>query len=83
MLIQHQLTRWVNIMLFADHLSKADIQKFNQLRKAERNKKESKPIANTSTKKNNKERLSQRELKELMDVNKEVYKRVRGSWRRR
>lgn len=66
-------------MKFADHLSKEDIRNFNQLRKAERNKKEHKTVS----KPKKKEHFSRRQLEDLMDVNKDVYKRVNGAWRRR
>ncbi|WP_428909482.1 hypothetical protein [Niallia sp. Krafla_26] len=62
-------------MKFADHLSKEDIRKFNQMRKAERDKKLQKP--------RKKEKLSQRELEDLMDVHRDVYIRHNGAWRRK
>lgn len=62
-------------MKFADHLSKADIQKFNQLRKADRNKKEHKPKP--------KEKLSQRDIEELMGMNRDRYQRRNGAVRRK
>ena len=63
-------------MKFAEHLSKRDIQKFNTIRKIDRNKKEHK------TKKQDKqEELSHCDLIELMGIHKSTYKKVRGSWR--
>ncbi|MBG9586908.1 hypothetical protein [Cytobacillus firmus] len=66
-------------MKFADHLNKEQIRKFNQLRHTSRNQKEkkSKPIAKQQ------ERLSQRDLLILMGANRDTYKRVRGSVRRK
>lgn len=64
------------LMKFAEHLTKADIQKFNQLRKAERNKKENKP-------KRNKEKLSRKDIEELMGTHRDTYKRVNGAVRRK
>lgn len=62
-------------MKFADHLSKQDIQKFNQMRKASKNKPVIKP--------KKKENLSQRDLMDLMGVNKDVYIKKNGAWRRK
>jgi len=87
-------------MKFADHLSKETIRKFNQLRKAERNKKESKPKKNKiyghranfaiidemveyPAQSQKKEKLSQRDLKELMGTRRDIYKRHNGAWRRK
>ncbi len=78
-------------MKFADHLSADDIQKFNQLRKAMRknnvdgfrpdiviyDETYERPV------KSKKENFSRRELIDLMDVNRNVYKRVNGAWRRK
>ncbi|MET1177552.1 hypothetical protein ABG775_06200 [Peribacillus simplex] len=63
-------------MKFADHLSKSDIQKFNQLR---RGSKQSKP----ESKPKRKEELSFEDVKELMGMNRDTYKRVGGSVRRK
>lgn len=66
-------------MKFADHLSKADIQKVNQLRRASKNKKE-KPKDNHKTKKKN-EKFSRRDIEDLMGTRRDTYKRVNGAWR--
>ncbi|WP_336863646.1 hypothetical protein [Peribacillus frigoritolerans] len=58
-------------MKFADHLSKSDIQKFNQLR---RGSKQSKP----ESKPKRKEELSFKDVEELMGMNRDTYKKVRG-----
>lgn len=63
-------------MKFADHLSKEEIRKFNQLRKAERNKKEHRH-------KRNKEKLSVRDIEELMGTHRDTYERRRGAVRRK
>lgn len=63
-------------MKIAEHLSKRDIQKFNTIKRIDRNKKEQK------TKKQSKaEELSRYDLMELMNIHRPTYKRVRGSWR--
>ncbi|MEK5524129.1 hypothetical protein [Heyndrickxia sp. FSL W8-0423] len=62
-------------MKFADHLSKDSIRKFNQLRRAARNKKE-KP-------KQKKEKLSFRDVTNLMGTNRDTFKRVGGRVRRK
>lgn len=63
-------------MKFADHLSKSDIQKFNQLRRdSNQSKPESKP--------KRKEELSFKDVKDLMGVNRDTYKRVGGVVRRK
>ncbi|MET1176913.1 hypothetical protein ABG775_02865 [Peribacillus simplex] len=64
------------MMKFADHLSKSDIQKFNQLR---RGSKQSKP----ESKPKRKEELSFKDVKDLMGMNRDTYKRVGGSVRRK
>jgi len=69
-------------MKFADYLSKEDIRKFNQLRRAARNKKEHKPVV-TKPQLKKKENLSSRDLKELMGTNMATYKRVNGAVRRK
>ena len=63
-------------MKFADHLSKSDIQKFNQLR---RGSKQSKPEFKPKWKKE----LSFKDVEELMGMNRDTYKRVGGSVRRK
>lgn len=64
------------MMKFADHLSKSDIQKFNQLRRgSKQNKPESKPVR--------KKELSFKDVQELMGMNRDTYKRVGGSVRRK
>ncbi|KWW17982.1 hypothetical protein AS888_20965 [Peribacillus simplex] len=63
-------------MKFADHLSKSDIQKFNQLRKGSKQRKsESKP--------KRKKELSFKDVEELMGMNRDTYRRVGGSVRRK
>ncbi|MGE7607660.1 hypothetical protein ACQKML_13715 [Peribacillus frigoritolerans] len=57
-------------MEFADHLSKSDIQQFNQLRRGKQNKPESKP--------KRKEELSFKDVEELMGMDRDTYKKVRG-----
>lgn len=64
-------------MKFADQLSKETIQHFNQLRRSSRNQKEK-----TKTKKQQ-EKLSRRDLEDLMGKNRDTYKRVNGAVRRR
>lgn len=61
---------------FADHLNKETIQHFNQLRRSSRNRKE-KP------KPQKQEKLSQRELEDLMGTKRDTYKRVNGAVRRK
>lgn len=63
-------------MIFADHLTKEQIQKFNQLRLKERNKKEHKP-------KRNKEHLTRKDIENLMGMNMDTYERRRGAVRRK
>lgn len=63
-------------MKFADHLSNSDIQKFNQLR---RGNKQSKP----ESKPKRKEELSFKDVEELMGMNRDTYKRVGGAVRRK
>lgn len=64
-------------MKFADHLNKETIRKVNSLRKAKKNK------DNVRHKVRCKEKLSQRDLEELMGIKQDIYKRVNGSWRRK
>lgn len=64
-------------MKFADHLNKETIQHFNQLRRSSRNKKEkAKP-------KKQQEKLSRRDIEDLMGKHRDTYKRVNGAVRRR
>jgi hypothetical protein len=65
-------------MKFADHLTKEQIQKFNQLRRAERNKKENKPKH-----KSKKENLSYKDIEELMGTHRDIYTRKNGAVRRK
>lgn len=58
-------------MKFADHLTKQDIQKFNQLRKAERNK--GQPSAKQTTNKKSKEHLSYKDIENLMGIYQDTY----------
>ncbi|QOS92936.1 hypothetical protein [Peribacillus sp. JNUCC41] len=58
-------------MKFADHLSKSDIQKFNQLR---RGSKQSKP----ETKPKKKEYISNQDWEFIMGMHRDTYKKVRG-----
>ncbi|TYS14285.1 hypothetical protein FZC78_19215 [Rossellomorea vietnamensis] len=60
-------------MKFADHLSRKEIQKFNQLRRKKHN---AKPIKVQ-------EQLSRREWEEVMGTNRDTYKRHNGAIRRR
>ncbi len=63
-------------MKFADHLSKAQIQKFNQVRRfAENQREKPKPIQQ--------EQLSRRDLEDLMGKHRDTYKRVNGAVRRK
>lgn len=64
-------------MKFADHLSKAQIQQFNQLRRSSRNQKE-KPKP-----KKQQENLNQRDWEDIMGTRRDTYKRVKGAVRRR
>ncbi|MES1038964.1 hypothetical protein [Peribacillus simplex] len=63
-------------MKFADHLSKSDIQKFNQLRRGSKQ-------SNPESKPKMKEELSFKDVEELMGMNRDTYKRVGGSVRRK
>ena len=59
------------MMKFADHLSKSDIQKFNQLRRgSKQNKSEPKP--------KKKEELSFKDWEDIMGKNRDTYKKVGG-----
>lgn len=69
-------------MLFSEHLTRADIQKLNNLRKAVRNKKEHKPKEQPVKVKRN-EKLSRRDIEDLMGIHKDTYKRERGAVKRR
>lgn len=69
------------MMKFADHLSKSDIQKFNQLRRGSNHRREHKPKPSIKTKKS--EELSEWDVKDLMGMNRDTYKRVGGSVRRK
>ncbi|MGA5692869.1 hypothetical protein [Cytobacillus pseudoceanisediminis] len=63
-------------MKFADHLSKAQIQQFNQVRRfAENQREKPKPVQH--------EHLSRRDIEELMGIRRDTYKRVGGAVRRR
>lgn len=63
-------------MKFADHLSKAQIQQFNQLRRFASNQREKqKPVHH--------ENLSRRDLEDLMGTRRDTYKRVNGAVRRK
>ncbi|PJN90977.1 hypothetical protein CVN76_07240 [Bacillus sp. mrc49] len=58
-------------MKFADHLSKSDIQKFNQLRKGSKQRKpESKP--------KRKKELSFKDWEDIMGKNRDTYIKVGG-----
>lgn len=75
-------------MLFAEHLTKEKIQRLNQLRRAERNKKQSNPKPKPKPKpkekpKRGKEKLSRRDIENLMGMNMDTYKRERGAMKRR
>ncbi|EFV78966.1 hypothetical protein HMPREF1013_00850 [Bacillus sp. 2_A_57_CT2] len=64
-------------MKFADHLSKAQIQQFNQVRRYAQNQRERpKPVQQQ-------ENLSRRDLEDLMGTRRDTYKRVGGAVRRR
>jgi hypothetical protein len=69
-------------MKFADHLSKEQIRKFNQLRAAARGHKDI-PKTSPKTKKKKKENLSYRDLEDLMGTRRDTFKRVRGAVRRK
>lgn len=69
-------------MLFKDHLTRQEIQHVNNLRKAARNQKEVKP-KEQPVKVKKKEKLSQRDLEELMGIHKDTYKRERGAIKRK
>ncbi|WP_157805588.1 hypothetical protein [Bacillus sp. mrc49] len=59
------------MMKFADHLSKSDIQKFNQLRKGSKQRKpESKP--------KRKKELSFKDWEDIMGKNRDTYIKVGG-----
>lgn len=73
-------------MKFAEHLTKEKIQRLNQLRRAERNMKQSKPNPKPKQKekpKRGKEKLSRRDIENLMGMNMDTYKRERGAMKRR
>lgn len=67
-------------MKLADHLTKKDIQQFNQLRKGRRNR-ENKSVSQATPKRQ--EKLSQRDWEEIMGTGRDIYKRVNGAVRRR
>ncbi|MGM0971672.1 MAG: hypothetical protein ACQEW2_02310 [Bacillota bacterium] len=67
-------------MKLADHLTKKEIQQFNQLRKGRRNR-ENKTVPTTKPKRQ--EKLSQRDWEEIMGTGRDIYKRVNGAVRRR
>ncbi|MFY2157869.1 hypothetical protein ACOSZF_19865 [Cytobacillus firmus] len=67
-------------MKLADHLTKKEIQQFNQLRKGRRNR-EKKPDPTPKPKRQ--ENLSQRDWEEIMGTGRDIYKRVNGAVRRR
>lgn len=63
-------------MKFADHLSKAQIQQFNQVRRYAQNQREKpKPVQQ--------EHLSRRDIEDLMGKRMDTYKRVKGAVRRK
>lgn len=64
-------------MKFADHLSRDQIQKFNQLRRKQ--KAEEEPVNPVKKK----EKLFRREWEEIMGKNRDTFKRVKGAVRRR
>ncbi|MGM0776927.1 MAG: hypothetical protein ACQEXE_10375 [Bacillota bacterium] len=64
-------------MKLADHLTKKEIQQFNQLRKGRRNRE------NPPAKPKRQENLSQRDWEEIMGTGRDIYKRVNGAVRRR
>lgn len=63
-------------MKFADHLTKEQIQQFNQLKRFADNQRE-KP------KPKQQEELNQRDWEEIMGTRRDTYKRVNGSVRRK
>lgn len=67
-------------MKLADHLTKKEIQQFNQLRKGRRNR-ENKSLPPAKPKQQ--EKLSQRDWEEIMGTGRDIYKRVNGAVRRR
>lgn len=69
-------------MLISEKLKRVDIQKLNNLRKAARNKKEHKPKEQPIKVKRH-EKLSTREIEDLMGIRKDTYKRERGAVKRR
>lgn len=73
-------------MLFAEHLTKEKIQRLNQLRRAERYKKQSNPKPKPKQKEKpmrGNEKLSRRDIENLMGMNRDTYKRERGAMKRR
>lgn len=73
-------------MLFSDHLTREEIQRVNNLRKAIRNQKEdkAKPLPKEQpVKVKKKENLSIRDIEDLMGIRKDTYKRERGAVKRR
>lgn len=72
------------MMKFAEHLSKKQIQRVNQLRNVleKENNKEKVMIEQTKKVKVS-ETLSRRDLEELMGTRRETFKRVRGAVRRK
>ncbi|MGD6967123.1 hypothetical protein ACQCVP_11890 [Rossellomorea vietnamensis] len=68
----------VNVMKFADHLSREQIQKFNQMRKKQQKteEKQKKPVKV-------KEQLSRKDWEEIMGTKRDTYKRVGGAVKRR
>lgn len=67
-------------MLFADHLTREQIRKFNQLRLFNQSEKE-KVIEPKPKKK--REILSRKDIEELMGTKRDTYKRVGGALRRK
>lgn len=63
-------------MKFAEHLSKEQIRKFNQMRKSPKKKK-------AKIQQHKKEKLSERDLRDLMGMNRDTFERRRGAVRRR
>ncbi|MCM3599379.1 hypothetical protein M3175_01445 [Robertmurraya korlensis] len=73
-------------MLFSDHLTREEIQRVNNLRKAIRNQKEHKSKSlpkEQRVKVKKKENLSRRDIEDLMGIRKDTYKRERGAVKRR
>lgn len=71
-------------MKFADHLSKKDIQKFNQLRRAadkehKAKRKDNHPVTQPKPKKKD-ERIN---WSEIMGMNRDIYTRRNGAVRRK